>query len=79
MNDLSPQYQTWAGERLNAHAAEAIMREAGVEAVSVKERLSGKLWIYFKRYGRGYVWGLRLGTLTQHFVREVAREFATKH
>jgi hypothetical protein len=71
---MSP-FPEWAVP-LNEYRAKEIMLAAGAEKVSVKARTSGKMWVYFSRWGKNFVWGLRVGALERNFAREVAREFA---
>jgi hypothetical protein len=77
MNDMSPA-PDWA-VRLTETRAKEIMLAAGAEKVSVKARTSGKLWVFFSRWGKGFVWGLRIDALERNFAREVAAEFTVRH
>ncbi len=58
--------------------AKELLEEAGAVNVSVKTRISGKMWVFFTHEGKNTIWSLRLGALERNVAREVAVELTVQ-
>lgn len=77
MNDMPRSFMgasVGSTELLTSLSAKRFLESGGAENVSIKARMSGKMWAYFEHFGRGHVWGIRVGAIERNFVRDVATE-----